>query len=114
MYVTILQTLWGRLYKTSSANEKGTLYQLRNVINRKSVPKNPEKNMKSSEDFLLLIIHAHVIHAAKTIKAINLLIMLLILQKKSLVNLLFFQETMMLNQEIMKTTCSSMPLKYCH
>ena len=66
MCVTILQTLWGRLYKTSSANEKGTLYQLRNVINRKAVHKSPEKNMKS--DFLLLVIHAHVIHAAKTIK----------------------------------------------
>ena len=68
MCVTILQTLRGRLYKTSSANEKGTLYQIQNVINRKYVPKNPEKNMKSYEDFLLLVIHVHVIHAAKIIR----------------------------------------------
>ncbi len=28
------------------------------------VPSNPEKNMKAAEDFLLLLIHAHVIVAA--------------------------------------------------
>ena len=43
------------------------MYQLRNVINRKSVPQNPEKNMKATEDFFLLILHAHVISAAKTL-----------------------------------------------
>lgn len=43
------------------------MYQLRNVINRKSVPQNPEKNMKATEDFFQLMLHAHVICAAKTL-----------------------------------------------
>lgn len=41
------------------------MFQLRNLINRSAVPTNPEKNMKASEDFLLLLIHAHVAAAAK-------------------------------------------------
>lgn len=31
--------------------DKGTLYQLKNVINRTSVPTSPDKNMKAAEDF---------------------------------------------------------------
>lgn len=51
--------------------EKGTLYQLRNLLNLTSVPLEPEKNMKASEDYLLLLLHAHVIVAAKTILSFN-------------------------------------------
>ena len=43
------------------------MYQLRNLINRSGVPADPEKNMKAAEDFLLLLLHAHVVAAAKTI-----------------------------------------------
>ena len=41
------------------------MYQLRNVINRTAVPSDPSSNMKASEDYLLLLLHAHVIAAAK-------------------------------------------------
>ena len=37
---------------------------MRNLINRTSVPSDPEKNMNASEDFILLILHIHVISAA--------------------------------------------------
>ena len=63
------QVVWGWLYNTKSANELGTMYQLRNRINRTSVIKNLEKNVKATEDFLALMVHSHVIAAAKSIKA---------------------------------------------
>ena len=47
--------------------EKGTLYHLRNVINRTSVPSDPQNNMNAAEDFLLLVFHAHTIAAARSI-----------------------------------------------
>ena len=43
------------------------MYQVKNLLNRTSVPLDPEKNMNASEDFLLLLLHAHVIAAAKGI-----------------------------------------------
>ena len=59
------KAIWGRLYKAKSAMEKGTLYQLKNVIGRSSVPQDPENDMNAAEDFLLLIVHAHVFAAAR-------------------------------------------------
>ena len=47
--------------------EPATLYQLRNLINRTSITSNPEKNVKASEDFLTMVINAHVIAAAKAV-----------------------------------------------
>ena len=41
------------------------MYQLCNLINRTLVPSDLSSNMKASEDFLLLLLHAHVITAAK-------------------------------------------------
>ena len=42
----------------------GTLYQIRNLLHRTVVPIDPG-NMKAAEDFLLLVLHAHVVAAAK-------------------------------------------------
>ena len=47
------------------------MYQLRNLINRSSVPSDPSTNMNASEDFLLLLLHAHVLAAAETIQEYN-------------------------------------------
>ena len=41
------------------------MFQLRNLINQSGVPTNPEKNMKAAEDFLLLLLHAHIVAAAE-------------------------------------------------
>ena len=41
------------------------MFQLRNLINRSGVPTNPEKNMKAAEDFLLFLLHAHIVAAAE-------------------------------------------------
>ena len=48
--------------------EKGTLYQLRNLVNNTTVPtSNVEKHMKATEDFFLMVLKAHVLSAAYTI-----------------------------------------------
>ena len=43
------------------------MHQLRNVINRTNVPLDPQKNMNAAEDFMLLLLHAHVVSAAEVI-----------------------------------------------
>ena len=47
------------------------MYQLRNLINRTSVPSDPSKNMNAAEDFLLLLLHTHVVAAAKVLQSVN-------------------------------------------
>lgn len=42
------------------------MYQLKNLINR-SVPSDPSNNVKAAEDFLLLLVHAHIIAAARVL-----------------------------------------------
>ena len=56
--------IWTRLYKTDSSQDGGTLYQLRNLINRKNVVSDPKKDMNACEDFLELITNAHILAAA--------------------------------------------------
>ena len=51
----------------NSAAEKGTLWQLRNFLERSAVMLDPSRNVKAAEDFLTLILHAHVITAAETL-----------------------------------------------
>lgn len=55
------------MYSAKSGRDQGTLFQLRNLLNRSSVCSDPEKNMKSCEDFLLVVLHAHVVSAANAI-----------------------------------------------
>lgn len=43
---------------------------MRNLIHRTNVPCDPENNMKSAEDFLLLVLHAHAIAAAEEIQSL--------------------------------------------
>ena len=57
--------IWKRFYSAKSVADKGTLYQLKVLINRTAVKSVPSKNMKPTEDFLLLILHSFVIAAAE-------------------------------------------------
>lgn len=66
-----MQVIWKRLYKPVSAAEKGTMYELKNLINQTSVPSDPQNNMNASEDFMLLVLHAHIVAAAKTLQSID-------------------------------------------
>ena len=45
--------------------------QLRNLINRTSVPLDPQNNMTAAEDFMLLLLHTHIVAAGKTFLSLN-------------------------------------------
>ena len=47
------------------------MYQLRNLVHRTNVPADPQKNMNSSEDFMLLLLHTHVVAAANAIQDLS-------------------------------------------
>ena len=53
-----------RLYKTNSGLSAGTLFQLRNLINRRNITAGVTKDMNANEDFLELMVALHVIAAA--------------------------------------------------
>jgi len=53
-----------KLFSSSFISEKGSLPQLKILINF-GAKVDPEKNMKGFEDLLLIILHAHVIAAVK-------------------------------------------------
>ena len=60
-----MQVIWKWLYNTKAASEPGTLYHLRNRTNRTGVTVYPQKKVKASKDYLSLVLHGHVIAAAK-------------------------------------------------
>lgn len=47
----------------SSKLEGGTLVQLRNLINRRNVVKDPSKAMDACEDFFTIVVEAHIVSA---------------------------------------------------
>ena len=66
-----VQVIWNRLYNTSSGMDAGTLFQIRNLINRRNVVKDPTNNVAASEDFILLVIEAHILSTAMTVLKMN-------------------------------------------
>lgn len=62
-----IQLIWTRLFSQKSTREIGTMYHLRNLICRTVVPKDPEKNVSAAEDFMLLMVHTHVVAVARQI-----------------------------------------------
>ena len=46
-----LQVIWKWLYSKQSATQKGTLFQLKNEINRTNIPTDPKDNLRACEDF---------------------------------------------------------------
>ena len=59
-----IHVIWNRLYKMKSGMERGTMYQLRNLINRGNVVKKVKSDMNACEDFFELIVTGHVIACA--------------------------------------------------
>ena len=51
-----LQVIWKYFYSEQSAAEHGTMYQLRNLLNRSNVPKKPKKNFDACDDFLCTLV----------------------------------------------------------
>jgi len=59
------QVIVDRQYSTQSVCDKGTLYQLKQVVNRTSFGKEPKHNMKATEDFMETVLCSHILAAAK-------------------------------------------------
>lgn len=55
------------MFSNKSSSERGTLYQLKNLLHRTGVPNDPGDNMKATEDFMLVVLHSHVIAVANAI-----------------------------------------------
>ena len=51
-----------------SCVDKGTIWQLRNLVNRTSVTKDPSKCVKACEDFLQHVLVAYVVHATTKVR----------------------------------------------
>ena len=64
-YLLLLKVIWSKLYSDKSSSDKGTLFQLKNVINRTAVPSDPKNIVQSTEDFLELVLVAHIMLAAE-------------------------------------------------
>ena len=47
--------------------DAGTLYQLRNLINRRKVTRDPNSNVSASEDFFLTVVEVHILSACMTV-----------------------------------------------
>ena len=62
-----LQVVWKRLFSTTSGMEKGTLYQLRNVTNRRNVTKQVKSDVNANEDFLELCVTGYILIAVMSI-----------------------------------------------
>ena len=63
----LIQAIWKQLFSSRSSMDKGTMFQLKNLINRKNVPNDPTKTLNAAEDFLLLLLHVHVVSCAEAI-----------------------------------------------
>ena len=59
------------MYKTTSGLDVGTLNQLRNVINRRNISKDPSSNVNASEDFLEVVTSAHIVAAAMEVVGVT-------------------------------------------
>ena len=60
--------IWKYFYSTDSAEQHGTLYQLRNR-HRRNVVKKPKADFNACDDFIKVIIESHIVVAAlKTFK----------------------------------------------
>ena len=59
--------VWKYFYSRKSAQEHGTLYQLRNLLKQSNVVTKPKRNFNSCEDFFLLIVAGHIVTASMNI-----------------------------------------------
>jgi len=59
--------MWSRFF-TDKSHDRGTLNQLKHLVHRTAVGANPKHNMKPTEDFLRVVMCAHIAAAAKQCK----------------------------------------------
>lgn len=64
MLIVSQQIVWARFYNTSSILDKGTLYNLQNVVNRRNVSASVDDDFNACEDFFKSVMECHVVAAA--------------------------------------------------
>ena len=62
MYLT--QVMFNRLFNKDSIGDKGTLKQLQVLINRQNIPKKVKDDPNAVEDFIDVVVDAHIVAAA--------------------------------------------------
>ena len=67
----LLQIIWKYFYSLKSSAEHGTLYQIRNLLNRVNVPKRPKKNFDACEDFLCTVVEGLLLTASLKVLGMN-------------------------------------------
>ena len=67
----VLQVVWMRLYGRNSNRDGGTLLQLRNLLNRSSVPKDPKNNVNATDDFINVALEGHIIAAGMEVMGMS-------------------------------------------
>ena len=53
--------IWSALYSTSSSRDKGTLYQLRNLIDRRNIVADPKKDLHACQSYLSVVLEAQIL-----------------------------------------------------
>ena len=59
-----MQVIWKRLYSSYSVREKGTLHQLKNIINRTNLKAKAKDSVNATHDFITLVTTGHILSAA--------------------------------------------------
>ena len=62
--------MWNQLYSKNSCSDRGTLVQIKNLLNRRNVPADPKQNFHACDDFITTVIKAHLL--ASTLKLLNM------------------------------------------
>ena len=56
-----------RFYSTNSATDVGSIFRLKHAINRSALKADFAHNVKTTEDFLSVMLHAYAVAAAKNV-----------------------------------------------
>ena len=62
-----VQIIWKYFYSTRSGRDQGTLYHIRNRLNRSNVPTEVKRDFNACEDFIETVISSHIVAAALTV-----------------------------------------------
>lgn len=58
-----MQVIWKRLYRATSGPDHGTLYQLRNLVQRRNIGKETKKDFNAHHDFHNVVLMSYVLAA---------------------------------------------------
>ena len=69
--MSYFQVIWKRLYNSKLGFDRGTLIQLKHLINRRDVVSDPKDNYNACDDFITLVVTSHFLVAAVRLLGIS-------------------------------------------